>query len=132
MEVQGCIHKWVSKMIKGSRSIETSLSIPTIWVDSPELTASYYKNYLGFSWLISCPLKGSILLKNDKNWLLIKPTLNNFEHENQHLKLISKNIKEDYSLVYDKVRVIRPYSLKSIEKFIIIDCNGIEIEYCSS
>lgn len=132
MEAHGCIHKWLSHFMKGNTSNVKSFVVPTIWVDSPELTASYYKNYLGFIRIISCPIKGSILLKNDKNWLLVKPILNNFVSENQRLKLYSKNVKEDYSLVFDKVRIVIPYSAESIEKFTIKDCNGIEIEYCAN
>ncbi len=132
MEAYGCIHKWFSHLISCNNSNKKGIVIPTIWVDSPELTASYYQNYLGFSRIISCPIKGTILLKNDKNWLLVKPILKNFVSENQRLKLYSKNLEEDYSLVYDKVRVIQPYKLKSIEKFTIKDCNGIEIEYSAS
>lgn len=132
MEVNGCIHKWFSHLMQGNTSNVKSFVVPTIWVDSPDLTASYYQNYLGFSRLISCPFNAAILLKNDKNWLLIKPILSNFVHEDQRLKFFSRNIKEDYSLIYDKVRVIRPYTSNSIEKFTIKDCNGIEIEYCTS
>lgn len=132
MEAYGCIHKWFSHLINGNNSNENSFVIPTIWVDSPELTASYYKNYLGFSKIISCPIKGFILLKNNKNWLLVKPILSNFANKNQRLKFYSKNIEEDYTLVYDKVRVIKTNKIKSIEKFTIKDCNGIEIEYCTN
>lgn len=132
MEAYGCIHKWFNHLIIFNNLNSKSFVIPTIWVDSPELTASYYKNYLGFTRIISCPIKGSILLKNDKNWLLVKPILNNFVGENQRLKLYSKNLKDDYFLVYDKVRVIRPYSSESISNFTIKDCNGIEIEYCAN
>ena len=131
MEVYGCIQKWFSQLMK-SNSSNKGFVFPTIWVDSPELTASYYKNYLGFCRIISCPIKGTILLKNDKNWLLVKPILNNFVSENQRVKLYSKNIKDEYSFVYEKVRIVRPYSAESIGKFTIKDCNGIEIEYCAN
>lgn len=132
MEAYECIHRWFSHLMQGNTSNVKGFVVPTIWVDSPELTASYYKNYLGFSRIISCPIKGIILLKNDKNWLLVKPILNNFVSEDQHVKLYTRKIKDDYSLVYDKVRIVRPYSAESIEKFTIKDCNGIEIEYCAN
>ena len=133
MEASISFNKWLVHILRSKEGTALGgCNFPTIWVDSPELTASYYKSYLGFSRLISCPLKGSILLKNNKNWLLVKPNMSNFESKTQRIKFFSRNLKEDYSLIYDKVRVVRPYSAKSIEKFTIKDCNGIEIEYCSS
>jgi hypothetical protein len=132
MKAIGCIHEWFSKLMNNKSAMEKGFVIPTIWVDSPELTASYYKSYLGFNKLISCPLKGSVLLKKRNNWLLVKPNITNFEGKRQTLKFYSKDIKEDYSLICDKVRIVIPYTAKSFEKFTIKDCNGIEIEYCAS
>lgn len=132
MKAIGCIHEWYSKLMNNKCAMEKGIVIPTIWVDSPELTASYYKSYLGFNKLMSCPLKGSVLLKKRSNWLLVKPNFANLKKENQTLRFYSKDLKEDYSLICDKVRIITPYNTKSFEKFTIKDCNGIEIEYCTS
>ncbi|HCT30990.1 MAG TPA: hypothetical protein DIW31_09715 [Bacteroidales bacterium] len=133
METAISFNRWLTHILRSKKGTAFGdCNFPTIWVDSPELTASYYKSYLGFNHIIACPLKSSILLKKDKNWLLIKPNAKNRQNVNQKITICSNNLKLDYSLVFDKVRVVKPYTPELIEKFSIKDCNGIEIEYCSS
>lgn len=118
--------------------IETGFNIPTIWVDSPKLTASYYKEYLGFK-VIRNPFirRRSLLLYRKKSWILVKTTdcfdYQNSINKNRYQKITLHTLKIDleYSSLVDKVWIVKPMStLNSNGKnFTIKDCNGIEIVY---
>lgn len=111
-----------------------SYIFPTIRVESPILTASYYREYLGFSIIFRNPLNrnGSILLNRKGNLIHIKAIEQGRTIESQRLSLFLRFTDIEYSKLSQKVWVIKPYCSKTKEKFIIKDCNGIEIAYCTS
>lgn len=108
--------------------------IPTIWVESNILTASYYKQYLGFSIIFRNPLikNGLILMTKKGNWIIIKKKEVDKQLRQQKLSIFLRNTQIEYSTLYNKVWVVKPFGSKDEDNFIIKDCNGIEIAYRSS
>ena len=108
-------------------------SIPIICVESPILTASYYKEYLGFGIIYRSPMNrnSSVLIKKNSNWVLIKPIDSKKPICNQKLVLYSHRIDKEYSQLCNKVLVVKPFNSDLKEKFLIKDCNGMEIAFCS-
>lgn len=110
----------------------------TIWVESPNLTASYYREYLGF-WVIL--RKGNhqkmvILLYRQGNWIWLKAIEFN-KHiktdycQTQRITIHTRNIETEYTKLSEKARFVKPIDHKNNEKkwFAIKDCNGNEIIY---
>jgi hypothetical protein len=118
------LHPLVSKKHKG-------YTIPTILVESPSLTASYYKEYLGFKIVYRNSFKrnGSIMILKESNLVLIKANDINKRNDSQRLILYLRRIDLEYNHLCKKVRFVKQNNSKSKENFIIKDCNGIEIAY---
>lgn len=116
---------------------ETKLSgdsIPIIWVESPILTASFYRQYLNFSLVFRNLFQknGATLLFRKGNFVFIKASKQGKPIEQQKLFIFMKNTDNEYTNLLTKVVLIRPYCATGKEKFVIKDCNGIEVAYCSS
>lgn len=135
METSVYIPKWLSLVCcQNSAADLNSNSIQTIWVESTFLTASYYKEYLGFRIVFRNPLKrnSQILLKKNRNWVFVRAIDPNKPMNNQRLNLHLHQVDKEYSLLCNKVWIVKPFHFKSKEKFIIKDCNGIKIVYNSN
>jgi len=110
--------------------------IPTIWVESPSLTASYYKEYLDFCEIkrVVRSQKMEILLKKRNNWIWIK-SIDEQEIGNsntvQRLAIKSSSIESEFSILSEKVRVATKFNSKTSNGFSVEDCNGIEIVFTS-
>ncbi|MHC1704450.1 MAG: VOC family protein [Tenuifilaceae bacterium] len=112
---------------------------PQIEVESPELTASYYKEYLGFkAFKKSIISEGEYFILNGNNIIkLISKENSNTKksktNNNQYFNIYSKDIESDYQILKEKTWILEPLSLsKDGEKtFTIKDCNGINLVYTS-
>ena len=112
---------------------------PQIEVESPELTASYYKEYLGFKTFKKNILsQGEYFIINRNN--LIKfiakensSTKSSKANNNQCFFIYSKDIESDYQILKEKTWILQHLSLSKDGKktFIIKDCNGINLVYTS-
>ena len=126
------IRKWLSYISFPNCVVKhNGCSIPTIWVESTNLTASYYKGYLGFKIILRNPMKRNcpILIIKNLNMVLIKPIDTNKPINNQRLTLYLRRIDIEYSQLSRRVWVVKPMINND---FLVKDCNGIEIVYCSS
>lgn len=135
MEASIHFSKWLSYILcQTSTTKHHNNFIQTIWVESAYLTASYYREYLGFSIVLRNPLKrnSQVLIKNGYNWVLIRPFDSNKPVYSQRINLYSHRVDLDYEQLYNKVRVIKPFHLDSNQNLVVEDCNGIEIVYNSN
>jgi hypothetical protein len=119
---------------------DKSQGIQTIWVKNPILTASYYKEYLGFRTLFRKGRKKKISILLYKNGNLVWVESAFFDDLNiddsiqiQKITVYSKNIETDYLDLLEKVRIVKPINqiINRHKSFVVMDCNGIEIVYCS-
>ena len=111
--------------------------IPTIWVESPSLTASYYKEYLAFCEIkrVVRSQKMEILLKKHNNWIWIKSIdKQKIGNSNtvQRLSIKTSSIESEFSILSEKVRVATKFNSKTSNGFSVEDCNGIEIVFTSA
>lgn len=112
--------------------------IPIVWVDSPYLSAAFYREYLGFKVILKKSRgKGDEILVNRKgNLIWLKPLMNSGftekEVNNQIVTIYSKAITNDYESVKEKVRITSSFNAKVEDRFSVIDCNGIEIVFKGS
>lgn len=113
-------------------------NIPIVWVDSPYLSAAFYREYMGFKVILKKSReKGDEILVNRKgNLIWLKPfTSSGFtekELNNQIVTIYSKAITNDYKSIKEKVRVTSSFDSKVEDRFSVIDCNGIEIVFKSN
>jgi hypothetical protein len=118
---------------------EKRKGIQTIWVENPKLTASFYKQYLGF-YIVAKKNWGSnnaILIYRMGNWIWLKsafnqPTLSGINQE-QKVTLRIRNIETEYLNGLDRLMITKHLDLSMVDRrlFIAKDCNGTEIVYCS-
>ena len=112
--------------------------IPVVWVESPYLSASFYREYLGFKVLLKKSReKGDEILVNRKgNLIWLKPFTNSGftekEVSHQIVTIYSKAITNDYESIKEKARITSSFNSKVEDRFSVIDCNGIEIVFKSS
>ncbi len=108
-----------------------AISIPTIWVESPRLTAAYYREYLGFKIILRNPFirNSTILIYKNRNLVRIKAIDSHKPINSQRLTLYLQRIDIEYSQLCKKVWVIRPLINND---FLVKDCNGIVIVYCTN
>lgn len=108
-----------------------------IKVDSPALSASYYKEYLGFRVIKGTFLRRyEIIVKNGINHIIFSSMNESLNHETITIESINLNfnsseIEEEYYKIKEKVRIVAPMTLLESGKkiFEIKDCNGIKIVY---
>ena len=135
METSVSIPKWLSYFSCHRCQItHTGFMIPKVWVESTNLTASYYREYLGFKIVFRNPFNknGSILIKRKSNWVLIKTISSEISANNQRLTIYLSRIEKEYFRICSMVWVVKPYNLGSKKMFLIKDCNGMEIVYRKS
>ncbi len=123
------IPKWLSYIsCSNCMAKHSGWIIPTIWVESTNLTASYYKEYLGFKIILKNPIKRNcpILIIKNRNVVLIKAINSHNQKKNQRLTLNLRRIDIEYLLLRRKVWVVSPMINNY---FLVKDCNGIEIVY---
>ncbi|NVO11851.1 MAG: hypothetical protein HXX16_17970 [Bacteroidales bacterium] len=106
--------------------------IPIIWVESPRLTSSYYKEYLGFRILTwKNNQKGmDILLKKQNNLIWIKQLDKSLVTKQiQKITIFLSNIESEYSNLSQRVRLVKPIDKLNNKNtfFTVRDCNGIDI-----
>lgn len=130
-----CVTKWFGSICCSTDFAQSENKvIPEIQVESTELTASYYKEYLGFR-IIKKQKKDSkyvVLVEKNLNFVWLTPLkTSNKQPKNQYLFLNTQNIEADYNSLRDKVRLISKISsaTSSSRSFTIQDCNGINIVY---
>jgi hypothetical protein len=109
-------------------------SIPVIRVESPRLTTSYYKEYLGFKVVVKYPVlsKNEFLVQKNNNLIWIKPIGNSNISPIKKLTIYTRNIDKEYNKLFSKVRILTPNNKNLTNSFSIIDCNGMEIEFTRS
>jgi len=109
--------------------------IQTLWVDSPLLSASYYKEYLGFSVLFRCCRKdrGEVLIHKKGNFIRLKTfkkdSQGNGKFQGQIVTIYSNEITNEYQSLKSRVRVKQTINPIINDSFSLIDCNGIEVVY---
>lgn len=132
--------RWMSKILYEPFILKRrSNSIPTIFVDSPHLTASYYREYLGFRELFRYSgFNGkSVLLQKGRNLIWVESNmfkseqLSNTEHKFQKISIRSSMIEDEFKSLSDKVKFAKSLNASEadLKTFSILDCNGIEIVY---
>ncbi len=93
------IPKWLFSVLylRGPLRIH-DYRITTIWVESPILTASYYKEYLGFELIFRNPMNrnSSILIKRKCNWISIKTIDSTIPINSQKITLNFHRIDKEY------------------------------------
>ncbi len=112
---------------------------PQIEVESPELTASYYKEYLGFkAFKKNIVSEGEYFIFNRNNIIKLiskenSRTKTSKTNNNQCFFIYSKDIESDYQILKEKTWILEHISLsKDGQKtFTIKDCNGINLVYTS-
>jgi hypothetical protein len=121
------------------QTTKKSKAIQTIWVENPKLTASYFKEYLGF-YIVAKAGRGrnnTILIHRMGNWICIKSTLNKstlaLANQVPKVTLRIKNIEKEYLNRIGSVMMIKHLDqyMAGEKLFIAKDCNGTEIVYCS-
>jgi hypothetical protein len=139
-QVSVCMPKWMSKILYEPYIMQKwSNKIPTVFVDSPNLTASYYREYLDFRIILRySSFKGkTVLLQKGKNLIWVKSIklydnqFDNIEFKFQKIMIYSRRIENDYTSLIDKVKLVKPLQVSGtdLKTFSILDCNGIEIVY---
>lgn len=132
MSFTKCFLSTLNSIVEISRH---GYKVPIVWVESANLTASYYKEYLGFTKLFKDPFKKdqTILLWKESNliWVKSKNVIGYSEKRDQRVIIQTSNIEKEYSILVKKVRIAKPMLSfnRNIKTFSIFDCNGIEIVY---
>lgn len=117
----------------------TKMGIPTIHAECTALTASYYKEYLGFKQVKqqASQCGTTYLLKDHENYLWLSPLEDHIDSQivsSQRVYLLSSRIELDFAELREKVRVLQPLNANGSGRktFTIIDCNGVELTYITS
>jgi hypothetical protein len=115
--------------------------IPIIWVESPKLTSSYYKEYLGFRIITGKKNNQGmdILVKKQSNLIWIKQLTiekqKNIEiYQTQKIIIFLSNFESEYNNLLQMVKLIKPIDnlINKNTSFTIKDCNGIDIVYAKA
>ncbi len=142
MLVQMSICRWLCKLLCPKSFLHAmDKKIPIIWVESPKLTSSYYKEYLGFRIIIwkNNHQGMDILLKKQNNLIWIKQLdIEKLKcigiYQTQKITIFLSNFESEYNNLLQRVRLVKPIDkLKNKNtSFTIKDCNGIDIVYAQS
>ena len=124
--------KWLSYIAcPNCVAMPSGFRISTIWVESTNLTALYYKEYLGFKIIFRNPMKRNrpMLIMKNRNMVLIKAIDIGKPVNSQRLTLYFSRVDKEYSQLCRKVWLVKPM----IDNYFLMkDCNGIEIAYCTN
>ncbi len=142
MLVQMSICRWLYKLVSQLSFLHViGKKNQIIWVESPKLTSSYYREYLGFR-IITWKKNNQgvdILLKKQSNLIWIKQlTIEKQKiieiYQTQKIIIFLSNFEFEYNNLLQMVRLIKPIgNLKNKNtSFTIRDCNGIDIVYAQS
>lgn len=131
-----CVSNWLNNIACPLHFTQhESKNIPEVLVESPELTASYYKEYLGFRIIKkqNRENKSFYLLENRLNFIWLAPFKKKHEQINKPQQIIvnTHNIESEYNYLKGKTKLVKPLTLgvKGERTFAIKDCNGIDIVY---
>jgi len=142
MLVQISIFRWLYNLLCPLSFLHVmDKKIQIIWVESPKLTSSYYKEYLGFK-IITWRKNNhgmDILLKKQSNLIWIKQL--DIEKQKiieifqtQKITIFLSNFESEYNNLLQMVKLIKPIDNFKIKNtsFTIQDCNGIDIVYAKA